>query len=150
MRKLAQPVEEHGDQITEEVDTITWTGSGAEGKIGPGQFRDFGLSVGVPDRPGKSLTFKSIQTYDTGEVVRWINPPDSEDDPAPQVHLTASEGEHGAAEPAETEPAAATTAADRGDDSGAPTWLAIVALVVGAAGLVAGLAGLSAARRRSA
>jgi hypothetical protein len=45
---------------------------------------------------------------------------------------------------------AAVTDDSGDDDSGAPTWLAIVALVVGAAGLVAGLAGLSAARRRTA
>jgi uncharacterized protein len=150
MRKLAKPVEEHGEQISEEVDTITWTGSGAEGKIGPGQFRDFGLSLGVPDEPGKALTFKSIQTYDNGEVVRWINAPDSEEDPAPQVTLTASEGEHGAAEETDAEPAAAVTDDSGDDDSGAPTWLTIVALALGAGGLIAGLAGLSAARRKTA
>jgi uncharacterized protein len=150
MRKLAEPVSEHGEEITEEVDTITWTGSGSAGRIDPGQFRDFGLSLGVPDKPGTSLTFKSLQTYRNGEVVRWIGPPDA-DEPAPQVMLTAAEGGHGA-EPAEdVEPAAATTSGEADDDGdGAPTWLAVVALVVGALGLVAGAAALTTVRRRTA
>jgi periplasmic copper chaperone A len=84
---------------------------------------------------------------------------ESEDDlesPAPAVVLTAAEGEHGAA--AEEEPAAHmeqasaevdTAGASTGDDL-APEWVTIVALVLGALGLVAGVAGLTAARRRSA
>ena len=46
--------------------------------IQPGQFRDFGLSVGMPEEnvAGDTLTFPAIQTYDNGEVVRWIGEPD--------------------------------------------------------------------------
>ena len=74
--KLAKPVTtDEGDKITEQVDTITWTGSGQQGRIGPGQFQDFGLSVALPDEAGKSLTFKALQTYSDGDVVRWIGPP---------------------------------------------------------------------------
>lgn len=87
-RKLAKPVESHGEQIDEEIDTITWTGDGPQGEIGPGQFQDFGLSLGMPDEPGKALVFKSLQTYSGGEVVRWIGPEDG-DEPAPIVTLTA-------------------------------------------------------------
>ena len=84
--KLDQPVEEFGEEITEQVDTVTWTADSADVAIEPGQFQDFGLSVGVPDEaPGTALEFPSIQTYDDGEVVRWIQPPDSEEDPAPTV-----------------------------------------------------------------
>ena len=87
--KLAKPVTtDEGDKITEQVDTITWTGSGQQGRIGPGQFQDFGLSVALPDEAGKSLTFKALQTYGNGDVVRWIGPPSAEE-PAPQVKLTA-------------------------------------------------------------
>jgi periplasmic copper chaperone A len=134
MRKLDKPVEQFGEQITEEVDTVTISG----GEIGPGQFQDFGLSVGVPDRSG-SLTFKAIQTYSNGEVVRWIGPPDSES-PAPQVQLASAPAEEGgAAAPAEEEePAAAAPAADESDDGGSDT-LAIIALIVGAAALLVGL-----------
>jgi uncharacterized protein YcnI len=139
MRQLDQPVEQFGEQVTEEVGTVTFSG----GVIRPGQFQDFGLSVGVPDgRPGSMLTFKAVQTYSNGEVVRWIGPPDS-DEPAPQVELTASE-EEGASAPAAQQPAA--PAASEEDDEG--NGLAIAALVVGGLGLIAGLAALFMARRR--
>jgi uncharacterized protein YcnI len=141
MRKLDKPVEQFGEQVTEEVGQIAFTADG-EG-IGPGQFQDFGLSLGVPDEPGSTLTFKALQTYSNGEVVRWIGPPDSES-PAPQVKLTAGEGE--AAEPAAQQPQA--PAAEEDDDSGSDT-LSIIALIVGALGLLAGLAALLTGRRRS-
>ncbi len=145
-KKLAEPVMDHGEEVTDRVDTITWTGSGAAGRIGPGQFQDFGVSVGVPDKPDTSLTFKALQTYGDGEVVRWIGAPDA-DEPAPQVKLTASEGGHDAPA-ADVEPAAeAATGGDDEDGDGAPTWLAVLALVVGALGLVAGGSALRAARR---
>jgi periplasmic copper chaperone A len=139
MRKLDKPVEQFGEQVTEEVGTITFSG----GEIAPGQFQDFGLSLAVPDgKPGSMLTFKAVQTYSNGEVVRWIGPPDSES-PAPQVELTAAEEEGGSA-PATQQPAA--PAASEEDDEG--NGLAIAALVVGALGLIAGLAALVMARRR--
>jgi uncharacterized protein len=144
-RKLAEPIEMEGEQMTEEVATVTWTGDGKTGIVKPGQFQDFGLSLGVPDKPGAALTFKAIQTYSSGEVVRWIGPADAEE-PAPQVTLTEGGGEHGAAaEPADTEPAAAQT--EESDDDGAPVWLTIVALVLGALGLLAGLAALAERRK---
>jgi len=127
----------------EMVDSITWSGDGNQGAIGPGQFQDFGLSVALPDKPGTNLTFKALQTYTGGEVDRWIGPPDAEQ-PAPQVKLTAAGfDEHGAAE---TRPAANVEATTRSD--GAPTWLAVIALAVGALGLAAGVGALAAARRR--
>jgi uncharacterized protein YcnI len=138
--KLAKPVTtDEGEKITDQVSTITWTGSATEGRIGPGQFQDFGLSVALPDEPGKSLTFKALQTYSNGEVVRWIGAPDAEE-PAPRVKLTAA--------PAATTPAQPKS--DSSDDTGAPTWLAVLALVLGAGGLGAGVAGLRAAHRRPA
>ena len=91
-RKLDRPVEMFGEQISEEVDRVTFTARGDRAVIAPGQFRDFGLSVGVPDgKPGAKLTFKALQTYEGGEVVRWIGPPDA-DEPAPQVTLVARGG----------------------------------------------------------
>ena len=46
---------------------------------------------------GEKLTFKALQTYEDGEVVRWIGPEDA-DEPAPVVTLTAADsgGGHGA------------------------------------------------------
>jgi uncharacterized protein YcnI len=143
MRKLDKPVEQFGEQITEEVGGVTFTANGEGNAIQPGQFRDFGLSLSIPDRAGSTLTFKALQTYSNGEVVRWIGPPDAEE-PAPQVKLTAAEGEEAAAEPAAQQPA---PAASEEDDDG--TGLAIVALVVGAVGLATGLAALFLSRRRT-
>ena len=109
-RKLAKPVEVEGEKQTDEVDTVTWTGDGKTGIVKPGEFQDFGLSLATPDKPGTKLTFKALQTYDDGEVVRWIGPPDAEE-PAPQVALTSAGGEQQAAD---TEPAAAADRVRRG------------------------------------
>jgi hypothetical protein len=77
------------------------------------------------------------------------------------VVLTAAEGtdgggaeqdDAGGGQGADTEPAANVQAAalEADDDDGAPVWLAVVALAVGALGLLAGIGGLMAGRRRSA
>jgi uncharacterized protein len=136
-KKLATPVtSDEGDKITDQVSQITWTAQGSQDAIAPGQFQDFGLSVQVPDKPNTKLTFKAIQTYDNGDVVRWIGAPDA-DDPAPQVEVTPAS----AAEPA-TQTAAKTEAED--DES---NTLPIIALIVGGLGLLTG--GFALARRRA-
>jgi len=133
--KLAQPITtDEGDKLTEQVSTVTWSG----GKIAPGEFQDFPVSVQMPDKAGTTLTFKAIQTYDNGKVVRWIGPPDAEE-PAPQVKVTAAEGDTASATPA------ASTSDDSGDDDS--KTLAVIALIVGALGLLAGGAALLARRR---
>ena len=107
--KLAKPVKVEGFEVTEQVGRITWTGDGKQGVIGPGEFRDFGLSVAMPKgKPGSKLTFKALQTYQGGEVVRWIGPEDG-DEPAPTVTLTAAGagGGHGAPARAASAPAPA-------------------------------------------
>lgn len=141
-RKLDKPVEQFGEQVNEEVGQITFTAADDGAAIGPGEFQDFGLSMAVPDKPGASVTFKSLQTYSNGEVVRWIGPPDSEE-PAPQVKLTAAEEEAAAEEP----PAQRPAASGGEEDGGGSDLLAIVALVVGTAGLATGAAALLALRR---
>jgi periplasmic copper chaperone A len=146
-RKLDKPVEQFGEKVTEEVGQVSFTARGEAAGIGPGEFQDFGLSVSVPDRAGSTLTFKAVQTYSSGEVVRWIGPPDSEQ-PAPQVKLAAAEAEGGASEPAAGEEQASAPAESGGDDDSGNT-LAIIALVVAIAGLAAGLLALLGARGRS-
>ena len=42
-------------------------------------------------KPGDKLTFKALQTYDDGEIVRWIGPEDA-DEPAPTVTLAGRRG----------------------------------------------------------
>ena len=89
-----------------------------------------------------------MQTYTGGEVARWIGAEDS-DNPAPTVAVTeAAAGEHGATASPTAAPVteAARTSATTSDD-GPSNGLAIVALIVGALGLLAGVASLLATRR---
>jgi uncharacterized protein YcnI len=141
--KLAKPVPspEAGEPpITEQVKQVSFTADSKSDAIGPSQFQDFGLSLLMPNKPGTTLTFKAIQTYDDGEVVRWIGPPDSEE-PAPQVKLVSS-GDAAAT------PTAATTSSS--DDDDASKGLGIAALVLGALGLIVGGVALVVSRRRRA
>ena len=146
-KTLDKPVQTDDGEITEGVDTITWTAKSEADAIPPGAFEDFGLSVQIPGKAGDKLTFKALQTYTGGEVVRWIGAEDS-DNPAPVVSV--NDGAAAAATPAPTQAAATATpaAAESSDDGG--NGLAIVALIVGALGLVLGGAGLLAARRANA
>jgi uncharacterized protein YcnI len=86
-KKLAKPVQiEPGFSVTTRVDRVVFSG----GRIGPGQFLTFPVSILVPKgTPGTLLTFKALQTYSNGEVVRWIGNP-SADEPAPQIALRAA------------------------------------------------------------
>ncbi|MGD9736679.1 MAG: YcnI family protein [Solirubrobacterales bacterium] len=152
--KLAEPIETDDGPITEGVREVVFSG----GKLPPGEFQDFPLSLQIPDKAGEELTFKAVQTYDDGEVVRWIGAPESEH-PAPQVLVTAAEEEghhHGGGEDeeasAETTAVASPGSGDSGGDSGdsASKGLGIAALLVGALGLLAGGTALLVSRRRPA
>jgi uncharacterized protein len=140
-RKLATPVKTDDGEITEGVDTVTWTAKSKADAIPPGAFQDFGLSVKLPDDPG-ALTFKALQTYSGGDIVRWIGAKDS-DAPAPVV--TTSTGDA-----APSTPPAATPAAPAPKEDSSGDGLTIAALILGALGFIAGGAGLLAARRASA
>jgi MYXO-CTERM domain-containing protein len=138
-KKLATPIQTDDGPITEGVDRMIWTGSGKGlGRIAPGQFMDFPISVKIPDKAGV-LTFKALQTYSNGEVVRWIGPP-SADEPAPRVTVTSAK-----AKSADHSSAAVAMAGDEsGGDGGSPLgWIA-----AGAAALALG--GAAFMRRRSA
>jgi periplasmic copper chaperone A len=135
--KLAQPIKTDDGEVTEGVKQITWS---SKDGIPPGAFMDFGLSVQVPGKAGDTLTFKALQTYSNGEIVRWIGPEGS-DNPAPTVSVTApAADEHAAAAPA---PAAASDT----DSGGGSDTLSVIALVVGALGLLAGVAAFATTRR---
>ncbi|MEV0774584.1 YcnI family protein [Streptomyces sp. NPDC050433] len=97
--KLAKPIEMHGKQITEAVSKVTWTATG-DG-VEPGYFQQFPLSIGQLPENADQLVFKTLQTYDDKDVVRWIDAPTEgaePESPAPVLTLTApSETHHGAA-----------------------------------------------------
>lgn len=149
MAQLDEPIDDEGEQITERIDTVTWSG----GRIRPGEFQEFGVSLQVPEdaEPGTALRFPAVQTYSKpDEVRRWIGPEDA-DSPAPTVTVLEAPPEEGAAE-ATAEPTAAAPASEtssEGDEGGDSDTLAIVALIVGIAGLAAGVAALALSRRRA-
>jgi len=137
MAKLAKPIESHGEEIAEQVSQMTWTAD-SDG-IQPGQFQDFPISVQIPGEAGDTLTFKALQTYDDGEVVRWIGAPDA-DQPAPQVTVTEGGDDHHAA---------ASESSESEDSDGASKGLAFAALAVGALGLLVGGAALARPRPKA-
>lgn len=86
---LAKPLVTDDGQFTQAVSEVIWSG----GRIAPGQFQDFSLSADPLPQGISQLTFKTIQTYSNGDVVRWIDvaaPGQPEPDhPAPLLTLTA-------------------------------------------------------------
>jgi len=110
------------------VTAIVWEG----GTVLPGQFQEFPVSMGKLPQTGTRLVFKAVQTYSSGEVVRWI---DVQQDGGPRP-------EHPA--PMLTVAAPVVAAAPA---AGADT----VGRVLGGAGLLLGLLGIGlsvTARRR--
>lgn len=81
-KKLPKPVEiEPGFSVSSRIDRVVFSG----GRIGPGRFLSFPVSIKAPAvKAGTLLTFKALQTYSNGDIVRWIGNPSS-DEPAPQV-----------------------------------------------------------------
>ncbi len=145
MRTLDPPIELHGTEITESVDTVVWEG----GPLPDGQLQMFWVSMKLPEQePGTALEFPVVQTCEEGETA-WIQSTvegeEEPESPAPIVTLTEADGGHGT-EGAEADEAAVDDTSDGGtsgdDTSGAPTGLVVVALVLGAAGLAAGVAAL--------
>jgi uncharacterized protein YcnI len=151
------PVELHGEKITSGVSEIVYT---AKDPLPEGRLAQFAVSLKLPaGEEGDVLHFPTVQKCEKG-AHRWIQIPaegesgEELEEPAPSVVLTAAEGEEDAAakddaktdtEPVANVQAAAVPAGE--DDEGAPVWLAVVALGVGALGLIAGIAGLRAGRR---
>src|SRR3954463_2084647 len=117
-KKLATPIQTDDGPITEGVSRMVWTRTSSGGGIKPGQFQDFPISVQIPGKAGDKLTFKAVQTYSNGEVVRWIGAPGS-DQPAPQVTVTAA-AQAAAASANRTGTGAGATSASNGGTQQAP------------------------------
>jgi periplasmic copper chaperone A len=146
MVQLDEPIDVEGEQVTERIDTVTWSG----GRIRPGEFQEFGVSFRTPEEPGSELAFPAVQRYSNGDVVRWIGPPDA-DEPAPRVAVLepAAEEAAAAATPAAT-PAQGAAAGDEDEESGGSDTVSIVALIVAIAALATALAALVWSRRPAA
>jgi uncharacterized protein YcnI len=128
-----------GWKRTQSGRVVTWSG----GQIGVGEFDEFGLSMHLPNTPGKVLVFPATQSYANGKVVHWIGALTS-DEPAPHVMLEGAEGE--ATATTTTTTASSATSDDDGDDHEG------LALGFGIAGLAVALValGLTLTRRRRA
>ncbi|AKH83410.1 membrane protein [Streptomyces sp. CNQ-509] len=154
--ELDTPIESHGEKITEAVSKVTWSG----GKVEPGTFQRFPVSMGALPEDADQLVFKAVQTYDNDEVVRWIEVPgegaEEPESPAPVLALTpAEDGGHGGADDDDAddagngddaEPAAAegessedSAADDDGSSDTMARTLGIVGIVLGAGGVAFGV-----------
>jgi uncharacterized protein len=141
--KLKKPIQTDDGPVTEGVKEVIFSG----GKLAPGQFQDFPLSVQIPGRAGEELTFKAVQTYEK-EIVRWIGSPESEH-PAPQVLvLPPKEGGQSSTVNDKSLPLTTSDSSDSGGSSG--EGLAIAALVVAVIALLVGGAAVVGSRRRTA
>lgn len=140
------PVDKAGWTATTTEHSVKWSG----GTISGTAKESFSLTVG-PMPNDDSIPFKAVQTYNDGQVVRWIDVPtgaEEPDHPAPVVSLTGA--------PATTVVATTTSAAsstsdgsDDNQDSDSGGGVGVTALIVGAfvlAGIGGGIA-LSARRR---
>lgn len=145
-RKVDPPIEVHGSQLTEAVSKITWTASGDAG-VKPGQFQEFPVSMG-PLPQVDSMVFKTLQTYSDGNISRWIDEPapgaEEPEHPAPVLTLAAAAAPSGSASP--TAAVASPDDDDDDDGNGLAVGLGVAGLVAGLAGLVLG--GLAFARTR--
>jgi len=144
-QQLATPVKGENGDLTEAVTQITWTANTPDAQIATGQFQEFPVSLG-PLPAVDQLTFKALQTYSDGNVVRWIEESTGGAKPAKPAPVLKVVAKDAAAPAAMT---VAKTSDDRSDDgnSGLALGLAVAGLVAGLAGL--GLGARALARTRA-
>ena len=153
-KTLATPIKtDEGDTLTQGIDTITWAANDKKG-YGDSQFQQFLVSLAVPS-DADSLSFPTVQTYTDGSTVNWVQvTPQGGPEPDNPVPVLQLKGTDAAASASNASGGAAATAvksdtASKSDVDNAKT-LSIVAIVIGALGLIVGIVGLIVARRRSA
>jgi uncharacterized protein YcnI len=157
--RLDEPVEGESGEVTEAVSKVTYTGS----EIRPGEFQEFAIELGPLPEEGDQVVFPTLQTYDNGEIVRWIDEPTEDgsepETPAPALALTAPEEDNGSGESGDgadeeaapgggDEDPSAENAATEDDVSGATT-VGVVGIVLGALGLVVAVFAVVTTRRRT-
>ena len=140
---LKTPIQTDAGPVTTGIKAVTWTATGKG--IPVENFQEFRVSVGLPF-DADSLSFPTIQTYSDGSTVQWVQVtpaggPDP-DNPVPVLTLTSGTSGAGATTPA-------TSTVKQSDVDNAKT-IAIIGIVAGALGLLAGIGGLAMSRRRAA
>lgn len=129
---LAKPVTTDDGKITEAVSEVTWTANRTADGLQPGQGDDFVVIAGeLPDTP--SVTFRVLQTYSNGDVVKWIETQapgaDEPEHPAPVLTLApATSAKQSTSNP--SSPTATTRSSSSSSSDGLGRGLAIAALVV--------------------
>ncbi|HEY4427796.1 MAG TPA: YcnI family protein [Solirubrobacteraceae bacterium] len=155
-QKVSPPIQTDEGPVSEEVAQVVWTWSGPLGTVGNNQFVQFPLSVAIPgNAAGRTLEFKTVQSYSNGQVVHWIDPSLSAEHPGPRINVTAKGGVIEDVAGAEAGPEAGQTpgqatpaaVAPARSSSGASKGLGIAALIVGVVALLVGGAALLASRR---
>lgn len=130
--RLATPVKIEGGELTQAVSRISWTG----GKIEPGRFEEFDVSMGPLPADTDRMLFKAVQTYSGGEVVRWDQDPGTAgaepEHPAPMLKLTPK-GSEAAGGQGTAKPVVAVAEKTSSEDGTARTlgWLGLAAGVIG-------------------
>jgi uncharacterized protein YcnI len=126
------------------LDVVTWKGS-----LPPGEFVRFSFLASPPEQEG-TIEWPAVQTYADGSKVRWIGDEGSEE-PAAVTAVSASAAAQNAGGEGEATATGSSTTAEAApsSDGGSDDTLAIVALAVGGAALVLGLAAVVLARRRT-
>lgn len=132
-RTLATPIKPTGEEdgeITQAVASITWQG----GAIKPDEFMEFPISMGPLPADADELRFKSIQTYSSGEVVRWIEVPEAgkpePGHPAPVVKLVAASTPAGAPQASPTAATEESATPGAGGPAAFALLLAIIAVIM--------------------
>jgi uncharacterized protein YcnI len=157
--KLAKPIKTDDGTVTEQPTEVLWTAGKGRGTP-PAEFQNFALQMVVPGKAGAVLTFKTVQTYSNGSVVRWIDAPDGEH-PAPTVNVSAEggfileqAGDAGPPAPAtrsageKPTPVKAAVVRSTVTTSGAASkGLGIAALIIAILALIAGVAALATRRK---
>jgi uncharacterized protein YcnI len=89
-KKKVPSITEHGTQVSETVDTVTWVATGSG--IAPGEFDQFFILAGpLPD--AEQLALPAVQTYSDGTEVAWTQQASGgaePERPAPTVTLAAA------------------------------------------------------------
>lgn len=143
---LAKPIKSDDGEVTEAVTTVTWTATPGNG-IQYDQIQRFPLSVGPIPSIG-SMLLPIEQTYSDGTVVNWSDAGANTQHPAPLLYINdapVSDHHAGSADVAVTPVDATTahgaTATATATDDVLARVLAIGGLIVGAIGVVIGVAG---------
>jgi uncharacterized protein YcnI len=139
---LNPPVkDDDGNTVTEAPSVVEFDATDGVG-IGPGQFQEFSLSGG-PFPKAASLTFPVVQSYSDGSESAWIEPTvEGQAEPEHPAPVHSLSKDPAAAAPTTSTDATATHehgSQVAGSPAGVALFLAILALVVGIAGVVLGM-----------